>query len=187
MLIFEYPLLLQRLHEYWNLTQRPEFMLVSVISGLSGHHGKNYCYPSQEKILELLAYLGRKMSRRTLNRHLNALVRDGWIKRVRRHRTGPSGMEFHSSLYTLTRRAFRWLAGMGKAVGRAISFGKSRVSNLTQYISYRKKNHGGGASKGASPPPEDPKSLAGTAGEGWEDKKKASAPHLQAIKALLHG
>ena len=92
----------------------PDFRLVNLLFGLAAHHGKLWCYPSQTKLCDLLQrFHGRKMSRRTVNRHLGGLVRDGWLKRIRRHCRGRSGMmEMHSTLYTFTRRTVRCFASL---------------------------------------------------------------------------
>ena len=92
----------------------PDFRLVNLLFGLATHHGKLWCYPSQDKLCSLLQrFHGRVMSRRSVNRHLGGLVRDGWLKRTRRHTRGRSGlMEMHSTLYTFTRRAVRCFASL---------------------------------------------------------------------------
>src|SRR5438045_744024 len=134
----------ERVHAYQNLTQRPDKDIVLTLAAVGAKYGKNYCIPSQDKLIELLArHQHRRMCRRTLNRHLNALERDGMIKRTRRHcadqRDPRRGMVFRSTLYELTRRAFRWLASNAPAVARAVKWGasklgNSRVTNLSQYI-----------------------------------------------------
>jgi len=92
----------------------PDFRLVNLLFGLAAHHGKLWCYPSQDKLCDLLRrFHGRRMSRRTVNRHLGGLVRDGWLQRKRRHCRGSDGMmEMHSTLYTFTRRAVRCFASL---------------------------------------------------------------------------
>jgi hypothetical protein len=92
----------------------PDFRLVNLLFGLAAHHGKLWCYPSQDKLCSLLQrFHGRTMSRRSVNRHLGGLVRDGWLQRLRRHKRGPGGgMEMHSTLYTFTRRAVRCFASL---------------------------------------------------------------------------
>lgn len=84
--------------------------LLAILTGLCAHVGKLYCFPSQEKILELLRKrYSVDMSRRSLNRHLGALARDFYIQRVRRHcqTRGATGrrLVLHSTLYKLTGRA----------------------------------------------------------------------------------
>lgn len=92
----------------------PDFRLVNLLFGLAARYGKLWCYPCQDKLCDLLTrFHGRAMSRRTLNRHLGGLVRDGWLKRVRRHRRGDTGaLELHSTLYVLSRRALRAFASL---------------------------------------------------------------------------
>jgi hypothetical protein len=97
--------------------QHPDFRIVNLLFGLSTKYNKLWCYPSQDKIAELIArFHGRSMSRRTVNRHLGGLARDGWIKRVRRHRRCPvHGFTFHSTLYCITRKTLRAFAGLKQA------------------------------------------------------------------------
>jgi hypothetical protein len=92
----------------------PDFRLVNLLFGLAASFGKLWAYPSQDKLRDLLQrFHGRTMSARTVNRHLGGLVRDGWIKRLRRHRRGTDGvMVMHSTLYTFTRRAIRAFASL---------------------------------------------------------------------------
>lgn len=158
-------------HEYDVATQRPDLLILTVLSAIAGGTGRNYCYPSQEKICQLLSRYGRTMSRRTLNRHLNALVKQGWVKRIRRHQRHPvRGMTFRSSLYTLTRRAFRWLAGMSAAVGRAVKWGKSfkrnsRVPDMAQHNPSRDIHTGRPPKSGGPPDPTQSVARSARAGE----------------------
>lgn len=95
-------------------TLNPDFRLVTILAGLAGRHDKIWSYPAQQTLCRLLGqFYSRRMSRRSVNRHLGGLVRDGWITRRRRHCAGPDGeLELHSTLYTLTRRTIRCLAGL---------------------------------------------------------------------------
>ena len=96
--------------------------VLSIISGLSRHYGKNYCYPSQVKILALLAErLGVFMSIATLNRHLRVVVESGFIKRKRRiRRDRVKGMIFQSTLYEISRKGYGLLARFRNGVGKKI-------------------------------------------------------------------
>lgn len=96
------------------LTTNTDFRLVHLLAGLAGHHGKRYCFPSQDKLCELvMRFYDRTMSRRTLNRHLAGLESSGWIRRQRRHRLHPeNGWTFRSTLYTLTNKARRTLGAL---------------------------------------------------------------------------
>lgn len=99
------------------LPRNPDVRIIEVLAGLACRYNKSYSFPSQDKILELLRrHTGRLMSRRTLNRHLAALERDGWIRRLRRHRRGQSGrLELHSTLYHMLRRTAAWIHKLGRA------------------------------------------------------------------------
>jgi hypothetical protein len=66
-------------------------------------------------LIELvLMFTKRNFSERSLFDHLGALVRDGWIRRHRQHRTGRDGsLELKPTHYVLTNRAWSWLKGLG--------------------------------------------------------------------------
>ena len=101
-----------------NTVRHPDIRIMETLAGLAGHHERTWCYPSQEKILELLRkFTGRALSRRHLNRHLRALERDGLIRRVRRHiRDKTRGLLLRSTVYVL---AGRWLARTRQLVAAA--------------------------------------------------------------------
>jgi len=86
-----------------------------VLGWLAKQNGKNYCYPSQDKILWLLyEKYNISYSRRHLNRILKLLEDAGFIKRKRRHKKGKNGgIEFNSTLYLLTSKAFKLLGRSG--------------------------------------------------------------------------
>lgn len=95
-----------------NAVRNPDYRVLSILAGLAASYGKTFCWPSQDKILQLLLeQLGRKMSRRTLCRHLKSFERDKHITRIRRHKCGSRGqLVMHSTLYALRKRCFVWLA-----------------------------------------------------------------------------
>lgn len=111
--------------------------VMMTLFGVSKTYGKAYCYPSQKKLLELLGrYHDFGISRRTLNRDLRFLEDDGYIKRVRRHlRLRDGGILFSSTLYKFTRKAFKYLAGLGKWCSGLLS--AFRVPKLAQHKSLR--------------------------------------------------
>ena len=85
--------------------------ILEVLSSLSSYFGKDYCFPSQNTLLDLLRTLKNKiMSRRTLCRHLKTLEEEGLIKRKRRLSAGPDGKPiFASTLYTILSAGWRML------------------------------------------------------------------------------
>jgi len=97
--------------------------LLAIISGLCAHFGKLYCYPSQEKLIELLnERVHIQKSRATLNRWLADLEGEGLIVRRSRHRRDPRrGWVFRSTLYEVTLRGYQILARFGVDVKRQIS------------------------------------------------------------------
>lgn len=142
-----------------SLLQKPDLRVIQTLTGLAAYHGKTYVMPSQRTIVRLLRQrTGRRMSPRTLNRHLTALERDGWIERVRRHKRGRTGaLELHSTLYHLKRRALAWLAGSAVAAAKILRnfahlVDSSAVSLLAQNNNPLLKSSSPAAFK--PPPPE---------------------------------
>lgn len=76
---------------------------------------KDYCFPSQKKILELLDLRQNiKQSRATLNRWLRVIEDAGYIVRRRRIKRDPDhGMMFKSTLYFMTLKGLHLLKRMG--------------------------------------------------------------------------
>ncbi len=76
---------------------------------------KDYCFPSQKKILELLDIRQNiKQSRATLNRWLRVIEDAGYIVRRRRIKKDPiKGMMFKSTLYFMTLKGIHLLRRMG--------------------------------------------------------------------------
>lgn len=138
----------------------PDFRLVHLMFGLATHYGKLYAIPSQQKLCDLVKqFHGRRMCRRTVNRHLGGLERDGWLRRQRRHRVeGHRGMTFHSTLYTITRKTLRALASLRNGV-RFLGNGARRRAApkpcaITGTISVPvEQNHREGAP--SAPPPDN--------------------------------
>jgi len=89
--------------------------LMGIMWGLSRHHGKTYCYPSQRKILELLKSRFKiRISIATINRWLLVIEKNGYIKRTRRIRRDKKlGMVFQSTLYQITWKGYRLLVNCG--------------------------------------------------------------------------
>jgi hypothetical protein len=85
--------------------------LLHALYAIAAKYGKSYCYPSQEKILELLKnHYDISISRRTLNRWLAFLEGEGYIFRTRRHSQGKDGqIHFQSTLYRFGKKALRLL------------------------------------------------------------------------------
>lgn len=98
-----------------NAVQNADSRILETLAGLAGHHGRTWCYPSQEKLLELLKrFTGRTMSRRHLCRHLKALERDGYLRRIRRHKRARNGsLWLRSTCYVL---GGRWLCRAARLV-----------------------------------------------------------------------
>ena len=111
--------------------------ILGTLVGVSKTYKKKYCYPSQAKIIDLLKkYHGFDISRRTLNRDLLELQKEGFITRMRRLRRSRSGaLLFSSTLYKFTHKAFKYLYGLGKWVqGVFSSFRVPKVAHNKSQI-----------------------------------------------------
>src|SRR6266508_3494463 len=86
---------------------KPDLRILDTLTGLCAHQGRLYTKVHYAKIIELVErFTGRRLSPRSLSRHLGALVRDGYIRRQRRHDTALTGeLILRCSLYALCRRA----------------------------------------------------------------------------------
>lgn len=126
--------------------KNPSFALLHQIAAAIAYFRKRYCYPSQEELRQRVArHCGWRVSLRTLNRHLRALEEDGYITRLRRHRhVKGKGMEMHSTLYTLTAKAWRWLSKIFQAAQDAVSWGVKRVTHSAEYNPSRENNTAAG-------------------------------------------
>jgi hypothetical protein len=93
----------------------PDFRILWMLSRLATRYGKTWVHPYQQTLLEMVwRFTGRGMSKRTLSRHVGALVRDGWLLHRLRHRRADDGtLQCRASLYALTRRTLRWLRSLG--------------------------------------------------------------------------
>ncbi len=85
----------------------PDMRILDTLTGLCAHQGRLYTKVHYWKILELVErFTGRRLSKRTLARHLGALVEQGYIRRQRRHDSALNGeLILRCSLYALCRRA----------------------------------------------------------------------------------
>lgn len=126
---------------------------------LANCHGKRgYAFPAQKTILDKMRrWYGVNISRSTLNRDLQHMEDNGLLKRTRRHKArARGGIEFNSTMYTFTRRGFRWLKAMRTIIFSTVF---TRVSNLKQYTSLLRKKEGYAAD-------EQPKTQASEAPDG---------------------
>jgi len=83
---------------------RKALPILLTLNKLNKFHNSLYCYPSQNKLLDLLSkFTSLKISLRQLNYDLQNLESHGLILRIRRHRrTKHHGIEFRSTLYKIT-------------------------------------------------------------------------------------
>jgi len=105
-------------------------LILPLLHGLGKNFGKDYCYPSQNKILSLLkTRLKVNRCRRTLNYWLRAFEDAGLIKRTRRHRhDGIRGMLFNSTMYFISLRGYLFLRNLGIEVFKDLAAIKSKMA-----------------------------------------------------------
>ena len=91
-----------------------EQALLKALFSIQEKYKKPYTFPSQLKLLQLLAtYSYISISRRTLNYKLRHLQDGGYIARRRRIKRNPDGtLCLATSLYFLTKRAYSYLKGL---------------------------------------------------------------------------
>lgn len=105
-----------------NERQKAHPLLVTLIK-VQRKYRKDYSWPSQEKIIELMDIRqGIRKSRATLNRWLR-IVEDGkyLIRRRRIKRDRIHGMMFKSTLYKITIKGYRLLQAFGVDMSREIA------------------------------------------------------------------
>ena len=107
---------------------------INVIGYLSKQNGKNYCYPSQEKILKLLEkFYGVLIKRRQLNYVLAYLEKENFIERKRRLKKSKDGkLVFNTTLYWLKEKAWKGLAKIYNVIQRTGLKIKSLYERKTQ-------------------------------------------------------
>lgn len=103
------------------------------------YYQKDYCYPSQKRIMERLEnWYSVKISIATLNRWLLACERLGWIKRTRRIRRDKRlGMVFQSTMYHVTVQGLFHLKRMGYYVHDSLKRFFGYVKQARKDGSYR--------------------------------------------------
>jgi len=76
----------------------------------------SYSEASQVAVLKLLSQIyGVQICRRTLNYHLSDLEAAGEIKRIRRHKKGPSGrIQFHTTLIVVRQKCINYLKTLAR-------------------------------------------------------------------------
>lgn len=119
-------------------TAKADLTIVAIMADLATHYKKAYIFTSQDKLVELHARrTRRRMSRRSMNRHLKGLEQQGFFKRIRRHRHDRKhGFTFRSTLYVLTGRAFKFFAQVARTA-RASTWG-SRVTIAAHHLTSSK-------------------------------------------------
>lgn len=103
-------------------SQKAHPILVTLLK-VQRKYGKDYCWPSQKKIIELMDIRqGIKKSRATLNRWLARAQEEKYLLRRRRIKRHPlHGMVFKSSLYKITIKGYRLLQRCGVDMSKEIA------------------------------------------------------------------
>ena len=106
---------------------------LGTILALSRKYRRPYATPSQVTIIELNGkFYGVVCCRASLNNYLREWQAQGLINRIRRIRSlGPKGMRFDTTLYTLTKKAYRFLYRFGSSMSRA---GVKVFAALNQFL-----------------------------------------------------
>jgi hypothetical protein len=117
-----------------------QYEILNLFGYLSSKNNKHYCYPSQNKIKEILRDIyGIDRSTRTIRRHLAHLVSNGFlesIKRIKKLATGE--MSFQTTIYFLTKKAYNYLVFcMRNLVKIGIKI-KDRIKRIVKYTEEEK-------------------------------------------------
>jgi len=102
--------------------QKANPILVTLVK-IQNKFRKDYSFPSQEKILELMDLRqGLKISRATLNRWLRVIVDSKYLIRRRRIKRDPVyGMVFKSTLYKVTIKGYHLMTRFGVDMSKEIA------------------------------------------------------------------
>lgn len=104
-------------------TRKQTLFLLIVLNAVNKKHKMLYCFPSQLKIMFLLAaYQGVKIAIATLNRWLADCEDKRFITRMRRiKKNGKGGTIFNSTLYVITLQGYHVLAAAGVDVWKVLN------------------------------------------------------------------
>jgi len=103
-------------------TLKAQPILITLLA-VSRKYESDYCFPSQEKIMELMGEHEKVgISRATLNRWLRVIDDLKFIKRKRRFKkNGNGGIIYNTTLYKITIKGLRMLAKFGVNVWKEIT------------------------------------------------------------------
>ena len=126
--------------------------LLTTLHGLMKYLDKGYCYPSQEKLLDLMKKkTGIDISRRTLNRWLRVVENHGLIVRKRRIKHDVRlGMLFKSTMYTITILGMWLLKRIGVGASEVFRGSEKRTNNDTK-SNHKRSNMNGGHKRKDTP------------------------------------
>jgi hypothetical protein len=103
-------------------TQQIASIIIPVHKMLQEHYGKDYSFPSQKKVLELIKKMfGFTISRATLCRWYKRLKDDGHMLYIRRTKSHPvHGLEHKSTIRIILIRGYNSIRRIGVPVGHWI-------------------------------------------------------------------
>jgi hypothetical protein len=107
-----------------------DLRVLHTLCRLCTYNEKLFCFPNHQTIREMVwKFYGRRLSARSMSRHLGALERDGWLRRERRTSKLPSGeLDLHSTVYFMTARTVKWAASLGiKLWTKSVKAAKSLI------------------------------------------------------------
>jgi len=106
--------------------------ILIILFSLQEKYNKPYSYPSQFKIISILAsHYSFVICRRTLNYHLKYLEFNGFLSRKRRLKRLPNGtLSLATTLYFITKHAYSYLKGLCRFVASIL---KTRPSWTKQF------------------------------------------------------
>lgn len=111
--------------------QKAHPLLLTLVK-IQRKYGKDYSWPSQEKIIELMDLRqGVRKSRATINRWLRVVTDSKYLIRTRRIRRHPiHGLIFKSTLYKVTIKGYRLLARFGVDMTKEIAHYQKRLDEI---------------------------------------------------------
>jgi hypothetical protein len=115
-----------------NVVINPDFRILHYLHNMSAFRGRTYTYVSQARmIVELRRFHGLKLSVRTLQRHLNALVNQFYLKRIRRHyRDRVFGFVHRSTIHEVRRR---WFDSVRKTIVNSLRLAKLPAESIALF------------------------------------------------------
>lgn len=138
-----------------NERQKAHPVLLTLVK-IQRKYNKEYSFPSQEKIIELMDLRqGIRKSRATINRWLRVVQDSKYLIRRRRIKRHPlHGMIFKSTLYKITIKGYRLLQMFGVDVSKEIAEYQKWLEEINPDIKAKRLRKESAAEKLKKRPPE---------------------------------